>query len=134
MNKERLCEAFCGELQLRDVPAGYAVKTAFTMTSGDALGFYITRSPHNEKLWRLEDSGLLIPGLEASGVNLETGQRADSFLRLLNEHGASYDSDAMELHSSYVTEQDLPREAMRFISLIMRVQDLELLDTTKEEK
>lgn len=134
MNKERLCEAFCGELQLHDVPAGFAVKTAFTMSGGDALGFYITRSPSETNMWRLEDAGLLIPGLEASGVNLETGQRAESFSRLLIEHGARYDSGSMELRSAYVAENDLPREAMRFISLIMRVQDLELMDSSIVER
>lgn len=128
MNKQMLCEAFCQELAFADVPAGLAVRTGFTLRDGDALGFYITRHPAEAGKYRVEDSGLVVPLLEACGVNLDSGTRAISFHRLLNEYGASYDAESMELHSEYVTEDELPSEAMRFIALLLRVQDLELLN------
>ena len=128
MNKDQLCEAFCGELEVRKVPAGFAVRTGFSANDGDAIGFYITRHPNDSSMYRLEDSGLLVPMLEASGVNLNSGTRAEAFTRLLSEYKSHFDDDALELHSAYVSEKDVPAEAMRFIALLLRVRDLELLN------
>jgi hypothetical protein len=66
--------------------------------------------------------------LESSGVNLDSGARAEAFAALLDEYSASYDDESMELHSEYVEESALPDMAMRFIALLLRVQDLELLN------
>lgn len=33
----------------------------------------------------------------------------------------------MEVHSRYVSESELPAEAMRFVALLLRLQDLEWL-------
>ena len=65
MNKQQLCEAFCGELSVRDVPAGLAVKTAFQFKDGDSVGFYVVRHPTIQGKYRIEDSGLLIPFIES---------------------------------------------------------------------
>ncbi len=129
MNKQLLCEAFCQDLEVSNVPAGLVVRTGFITRDGDAIGFYVTRHPADPALWRVEDSGLVIPMVEAAGVNLESGSRALAFHRLLTEYGASFDSESAELHSEYVSETDLPSEAMRFVALLLRVQDLELLNT-----
>ena len=128
MNKHLLCQAFCQELEVSDVPSGLVVRTGFTTRDGDAIGFYITRHPNDAGQCRVEDSGLIVPMLEAAGVNLECGARAAAFHRLLTEHRASFDVETMEMHSEYVPEADLPSEAMRFVSLLLRVQDLELLN------
>lgn len=127
MNKQMLCEAFCQDLEVSNVPAGLVVRTGFMTRDGDAIGFYITRHPTDAKLWRVEDSGLVIPMIEAAGVNLDSGTRATAFHRILEEYGASFDQEASELHSEYVSESDIPSEAMRFVALLLRVQDLELL-------
>lgn len=127
MNKEQLCKAFCGELEVRTVPAGFAVRTGFNANDGDAIGFYITRHTSDKNLYRLEDSGLIVPALEASGVNLEKGSRAEAFGRLLTEYKSHFDEDSLELHSDYVGESDVPAEALRFIALLLRVRDLELI-------
>jgi hypothetical protein len=130
LDKQRLCAAFCGEIELHDVPAGLAIRTGFSTSEGDAIGFYVTRDHDaaSEPRYRIEDAGLLVPALEASGVNLESGTRSEAFRRLLQEHGAEFDIDSLELHSQYVTEAELPSEAMRFMALMLRVQDLELLN------
>lgn len=129
MNKQLLCEAFCQDLDVSNVPAGLVVRTGFMNRDGDAIGFYVTHHPLDSGLWRVEDSGLVIPMIEAAGVNLESGPRAAALHRLLNEYSASFDAEAMELHSEYVSEAELPSEAMRFVALLLRVQDLELLNT-----
>lgn len=127
MITEALCKAFCDELAVTQVPAGLAVKTAFTSSDGDAMGFYITRHPSQDGLHRLEDSGLMVPGLEAAGVNLSSGTRAVAFQRLLGEYGCHFDDLSMEIRSEYVEEASLAAEAIRFVALLLRVQDLELL-------
>lgn len=128
MNKQMLCDAFCHDLEVSQVPAGLAVRTPFATADGDAIGFYITPHPTETGRYRIEDAGLLIPMLEATGVNLDAGSRATAFHRLLQEHHASFDDQSLELHSEYVEEADVPSEAMRFIALMLRVQDLELLN------
>lgn len=134
MDKSKFCEAFCDDLHLHPVPAGYAVQTGFSLSNGDAIGFYLTRDKSDEKMWRIEDSGLTVPSLEASGVNIESGQRAEAFTRLLVDYGVAYDQDSMELCSKYVAQDDLPHAAMKFIAFMMRVTGLELLDTATVEK
>ena len=129
MNKDLLCEAFCSELQIREVPAGFAVRTVFTSRDGDAIGFYVTRHPSDPNLWRVEDSGLVIPMIEAAGVNLDAGVRAHVFSGILAEYGVTYDDHTSELRSEYVQQSELPSEAMRFVALLLRVQDLELLSS-----
>lgn len=46
MNKHTLCETFCHDLRITEVPAGFAVGTTFTYRDGDPLSFYITPPPH----------------------------------------------------------------------------------------
>ncbi len=133
LTKQAICDAFCNELELSEVPAGLAVRTGFLRTDGDAIGFYVTRSQFDQGKFRIEDSGLVVPMLEAAGINLETGTRADAFKQLLKEYGASYDEGTMELHSDYVGAEEVPDQAMRFVALMLRVQDLELLHPSTVE-
>lgn len=129
INKQVLCNAICDAVDVRIVPVGYAVRTPFSLPSGDSIGFYIVRDPNNGGMWRFEDSGLLVPMLEASGISLESGPRAEAFSRLLESCSAEYDDESMELYSQYMPEDDIPGEASRFISLLLRLQDFELLQT-----
>lgn len=39
--KEALCQAFCGDLKLTDVPVGFAVTTTFRRDDGDSVAFYL---------------------------------------------------------------------------------------------
>ena len=70
--KDRLCEAFCGDLNVRAVPAGLAVSTPFLAPDGDRIGFYIVK---DKDLLRIEDDGLMLPTLEASGIDFRSGTR-----------------------------------------------------------
>jgi hypothetical protein len=130
MNKELLCAAFCDELELRKVPAGIAVKTGFSTVDGDAIGFYIVRSPRDSALLRIEDSGQLVPLLEAYGLDMRSGQggnRAQIFDQILSEYHAQFDKESRELHTDYMPEDMLPAAALRFVAMMLRLQDLAFL-------
>jgi hypothetical protein len=126
MNKNDICEAFCGQIAVHEVPAGLAVSGPFAGQDGDPLGFYIVRSKSGDG-YRLEDSGMLLPMIEASGANLESGTRAKELHALLAEYGAAYDPDSMEIYSDFMQEDAVPSAAVQFLALLLRVQDLQML-------
>lgn len=126
MTKDDICEAFCGQIAVHEVPAGLAVRSPFTGQDGDPLGFYIVRSKTGSG-YRLEDSGMLLPMIEASGANLESGTRAKELQALLAEYHAGYDSESMEIYSDFMQEDEVPAAAVQFLALLLRVQDLLLL-------
>ena len=124
--KDELCEAFCGDLLVRSVPAGLAVSTTFDGPGGDALGFYVI-GPNGSGKWHIEDDGATIPLIEAVGADLETKTRSEAFKALLEEYGALYDEYTCELRTDLLIQSDLPQAAMRFVALLLRLQDLVLL-------
>lgn len=125
--KEALCQAFCGDLKLTDIPVGYAVTTTFRRDDGDSIAFYIVRDQVRDDNYRIEDDGTTIAFLEASGVDLSTETRADAFSTLLESHGVQFDEDEMLLHTDSMRENDLPKAAMRFLSFMLRINDFLLL-------
>lgn len=128
MNKEDICKAFCGQISVNEVPAGMAVRSPFSSADGDQIGFYIVRTDGGTK-YKLEDSGLLIPFIEASGTNLESGTRAREFQALLDEYEAVYDPDTMEVSSRDLAEHEVLGESVKFMALLLRLQDLQMLRT-----
>ncbi len=78
--KDLLCKAFCEQITVRDVPAGLAVSTAFNLSGGEPLGFYIV-GPDSTGRYRLEDDGTTIPMIEAVGIDLETPTRTEAATR-----------------------------------------------------
>lgn len=124
--KERLCKAFCHELSVRNVPAGLAISTPFTLSSGEPLGFYIV-GPDVTGRYRIEDDGTTMPLIEAAGVDLDTPTRADAVTAMLDEYGAIYDTESGELTTLPVTEDSIPEKALLFVALLLRLQDLLLL-------
>lgn len=121
--KEELCNAFCGDLNVREVPAGLAVSTAFDGADGDPIGFYIV-GPDESGLFRLEDSGALIPFIEASGATLESATRREVFNEILTSYNAVYDDDTSELVIPSLQQKDVPTAALRFVALLLRIQDI----------
>lgn len=75
--KERICKAFCDTVSTRKVPAGLAVSTSVASINGDPIGFYIV-GPLEDGRYRLEDSGLLMPYLQAVGSDLENQTRRET--------------------------------------------------------
>jgi len=129
--KEALCQAFCGDLKLTDVPVGFAVTTTFRRDDGDAVAFYIVRDKTRSGIFRVEDDGATIAYLEGAGVDFSTDTRREAFEALLTAHEVEFDEDEMLLHTGPVSEQDIPRAAMRFLSFMLRINDFLLLTKDK---
>jgi hypothetical protein len=124
--KEQLCKAFCDNLQIRQVPAGFAVSTGFLSPDGDRIGFYLR--PQDGDLYRLEDDGFTLPALEASGLDFSSGSRGGAMRELLAEYGVSIDEDARGFVIDGVDESRLPSAAMSFVAFSLRVRDFSLMD------
>jgi hypothetical protein len=131
MKAEAFCEAFCDRIAVREVPIGFALKTPFRRSDGDAIGIYLRRDEANPSLYRLEDDGETIGFLEANGVDLDTEQRASALADLLKEYDAFMDENELVLHTAYLHESDLPAAAVRFTALMLRVFDLLLLSSNR---
>lgn len=128
--KEQLCQLFCDGISVHRVPAGYAVSTAFSREDGDAVGFYVLSSPAEPDLARLEDDGQTIPLLEVSGVDFSSETRGAALAELLSQFGAKIDHDESLIHTDYMPVARVPKAAVRFVELLIRLQDFSLL--TKE--
>jgi hypothetical protein len=124
--KQELCKAFCDYLTVRQVPAGLAVSTAFTFAETEPVGFYIV-GPDGLSRYRIEDDGNTISLIEAEGIDLETPTRADAVQELLSEYGARYDAERGELVTASIAESEIPGAALKFVALLLRLQDLVLL-------
>jgi hypothetical protein len=123
--KRLICDAFCASLEVRQVPAGYAISTPYSNADGDPLLVYFVRDERGR--WRLEDDGTQIPLLEANGVDLSGKSRGDAFDALLDEYGVDLNGHARTLYSAPLTEAELGPAAVKFIGLLLRLQDLALL-------
>lgn len=123
--KQLLCDAFCSSLDVRNVPAGYAVRTPYKNSDGDALLLYFVRDERGR--WRIEDDGTQVPLLEASGVDVGRRARGEAFNTLLDEYDAQFDNHARTIYTPPLQESDLGAAAVRFVGLLLRLQDLALL-------
>jgi hypothetical protein len=122
--KEELCRAFCDDIRIRNVPAGLAVSTVFGAGDGDRIGFYIVKSGGN---FRIEDDGLTLPSLEASGVDFKSGTRAQALDELKSSYGVAIDLENHEFFIDGLAEGDLPQAALRFVAFSLRVRDFMLM-------
>ena len=93
---------------------------------GEPLGFYIV-GPDRSGLYRVEDDGTIMPMIEASVSDLSTQTRAEALESMLNEFGARYEKDRGELTTLPLREEHVPQAAMKFVGLLLRLQDLVLL-------
>lgn len=122
--QERLCSAFCGELVVRKIPIGYAVGTSFQGMNDDPVGFYI-QGPDKKGNYRIMDDALMIPTLESLGAELSSNAtRKQAFESLLEMHNVIFDERTGELLTDYVNDSELPGRAIKFLSFMLRVQDL----------
>ena len=123
--KHLICEAFCASLDVRNVPAGFAVSTPYANADGDPLLIYFVKDERSR--WRLEDDGAQVPLLEANGVDLTSKMRGGAFDALLEEYGAKFDKDSRTIYSPPLAEVEIGVAAVRFVGLLLRLQDLALL-------
>ena len=122
---QQLREALCGALSVREVPCGYAVGMPFETVSGDRIGFYVVRV--SEDTWRLEDGGDTVPWLEAAGVDLKSETRKRIFDDILRRAEAVYDQEEGVLRTRTLAKSELGRTAVRFLTALIRIQDLEFV-------
>ncbi len=120
--RDLLCAAFCQELRVRRVPAGLAVSTAFAAADGDRIGFYIKETSEG---FRIEDDGLVLPMLTASGVDFKSGTRADALHELLAEYAVAQDD--REFFIGGLHEDAVPAAALRFVAFSLRIRDFMLM-------
>jgi hypothetical protein len=62
--------------------------------------------------------------LEAAGADLELESRAEAFRHLLVDYDAEYDEQRGELTTGLMVESDIPKAALRFVALLLRIQEL----------
>jgi len=123
--KELLCQAFCAALNVRPVPAGFAVETPYANADGDPLLLYYIKGVPGE--WRIEDDGTQVPFLEANGVDLTGKARGKALDFLLTEYGAYFDSEERLIHTTFLPEKEIGEASIKFVALLLRLQDLALL-------
>lgn len=125
---ERLCDAFCKDFLIREVPIGFSVKTPFRWHSGDFLAFYARKS--SEGL-RFEDDGLTISELEGAGVDITSGTRFDMLQAMLRSTKVKYDPDEFLFYTDYVPEERAGALAISFLEFMLRVQDFLFTSRTR---
>ena len=136
--KDAICKAFCDDILVRQVPAGLAVSAAFVGADGDRLGFYIL-GPDNQGQYRVEDDGMVVPVLEASGADFTSDTRQTAFNSLLAEYAATFSEEERTISINGLSEDEIPEMALAFSALLLRVQDMMLMtyervaSTFKEE-
>ncbi len=123
--KEALCKAFCAALDVQRVPSGYAITTPYNFEDGDSIVIYAVTA--SEGVYHLEDAGVQIPMLEASGITLHDGTRGEGFEALLNEYSLTFDDKAMVVRTGTVREDDIGPAALKLIAFMLRLQDFMLL-------
>ncbi len=124
--KDMVCKAFCTALDVREVPCGYAVQTPYTNADGDPLLLYFVKDAAEGQL-RIEDDGTQVPFLEANGVDLAGKARGEALAYLLEEYGASFDKEARVIRTESMPSSALGEASIRFVALLLRLQDLALL-------
>lgn len=125
-------------LTVRRVPIGFAIGTGHDGIDGDHIGFYVV-GPDANRTYRLQDDGLCVSAIEATGTDLKNKSRQAMFSELRDHYSIHYNKETGELASEQVEESQVGSEALRFMTFMLRVQDLVLtsnertLSTFKEE-
>lgn len=122
--KDKLCQAFCSDLQVRAVPVGFAVSTPFVGVDGDRVAFFVVKK--NEE-YSIIDDGLTYPTLEAQGVDFRSETRAQALKELTAEYGVSLDRDEREFFIGGLSESQVPSAALKFVAFCLRVRDFLLM-------
>ena len=130
--KEELCKEFCNQIQVHPVPAGLAVGTDFIGLTGDRIGFFVI-GPNHHGQYHLEDNGATVPILEACGADLALESRAEVFRSMLAEYDVEYDDERGELKTRPLSAHEVPKAALRFVALMLRLQDMLLLVKERAE-
>jgi Domain of unknown function DUF1828 len=121
--KTNLCEAFCGALDVREVPDGFAVGTQHQAPDGDYIGFYIV-GPNDSGKYRIQDDGMYMSAIESAGGDTNNKARLAAFTGLCESYGVQREEDSGELITPYVAPSEIGTSALRFLTFLLRIQDL----------
>ncbi len=127
--KSELCQAFCNDITVTEVPAGLAVGTAFRRDDGDRIAFYVVTG--EDGLAHLEDDGATVPTLEGAGVDFETDTRRRALDSLLERGGAYFDATDATIRTRAFSKSELAARALDFVGLMIRMNDFLLLTQEK---
>ncbi|MGN6467985.1 MAG: DUF1828 domain-containing protein [Rhizobiaceae bacterium] len=127
--KAELCQAFCNDISVTEVPAGLAVSTAFKRDDGDRVSFYVVNGARDQV--HLEDDGATIQLLEAAGVDFETDTRRRALESLLTSVDAYFDADDGAIKTRAFEAGELPHRALDFVGVMIRMNDFLLLTQEK---
>lgn len=117
---EALCSTFCGDLTVREVPAGLAISAMFEGADGDRLGCLAEKQ---ELSWHLSDDGAFLGDLEGYGVDVRKGGRAEFLARALRPANARVDPDTLQIIAD-VDGELTPAAVMGFLTALSRSQDV----------
>jgi hypothetical protein len=118
--RDALCSTFCGDLTVREVPAGLAISAMFEGADGDRLGCLAEKQEFG---WRLSDDGAFLGDLEGYGVDIRKGGRADFLARNLRSAGAHVDPDTLQIVAN-VDRALAPGDILKFLAALSRSQDV----------
>ena len=118
--RESLCAAFCGDLTVVEVSAGLAVSAMYEGSDGDRLGCLVEQTG---KGWRLSDDGAFLGDLEAYGIDINRGGRAEFLARVLRPIGGQIDPRTCQVTREFDGSLQ-PREILDFLSVLSRVHDV----------
>ena len=122
--KRQLCNLFCGSIDVRAVPSGLAISSAFEDHSGDPISFYL--SPADDG-FRIEDDGAYLSQLIAKDIPIDQGPRGQLLDAILGQAHAFWDRETLEIRSEIFAEKEISRRVVDFLSSLIRIRDLELL-------
>lgn len=126
--RDQICEALCKGFQVRKVPMGFAIASAFDWFTGDKMVFYARTKG---ALVRFEDSGGTLFELEGAGVDLSSHTRMESLRDLCRENHVQFDEDEATFFTNYVKVEEVGLAAIRFMAFMIRVQDMLLTVKTR---
>jgi hypothetical protein len=118
--RDALCSTFCGDLTVREVPAGLAISAMFEGADGDRLGCL---AEQNGLGWRLSDDGAFLGDLEGYGVDVRKGGRAEFLVRALRPASARVDPETLQIIADIDGDLKAP-DVLAFLSAMSRAQDV----------
>lgn len=122
--KRQLCTTFCGSINVRPVPSGLAISSAFEDQTGDPISFYLSQSDDG---FLIEDDGAYLSHLIAKDIPIDQGTRGQLLDAILDQAHAYWDRETLEIRSEVFPETEISQRVVNFISSLIRVRDLELM-------
>lgn len=118
---DQICRALCNGFTVHKVPVGFAVASPFDWFTGDKMIFY-ARTRGSQV--RFEDSGGTLFELEGAGVDLTSVTRLESLRELCRESKVNFNEEDSLFFTDWLNSEEVGLAAIRFMSFLVRVQDM----------